>query len=149
MNFQEFIQTYPRFRKFNVDLCGQELFLFLSQPEIVDRMIIINDYGKLAALDGIVNEFEKLFADKIKLKSQLDARQMVGAMIKFVLGQYGYIPDERTSIKNSSIFKLAMRYKFVPQEQKMVLVRHITSEKMSESKSLHDGIHEEKNDAGG
>lgn len=92
---------------------------------------------------------EKLFADKIKLKSQLDARQMVGAMIKFVLGQYGYIPDERTSIKNSSIFKLAMRYKFVPQEQKMVLVRHITSEKMSQSKSLHDGIHEEKNDAGG
>ena len=38
-----------------------ELFLFLSQPEIVDRMIIINDYGKLAALDGIVNELEKLF----------------------------------------------------------------------------------------
>lgn len=135
MKFQEFIQTYPRFQKFNVTSCAQELFHFLSQPEIVDRMIIINDYGKLAPLDGIANEIENQFADKIELKSQLAARQMVGAMVKFVLGEYGYSPEERVSVKNSSIFKLAMRYKFVPQEQKMVLVRHITSEKKSSPKS--------------
>ena len=132
MKFQEFIQTYPRFQKFNVTSCAQELFHFLSQPEIVDRMIIINDYGKLAPLDGIANEIENQFADKIELKSQLAARQMVGAMVEFVLGEYGYSPEERVSVKNSSIFKLAMRYKFVPQEQKMALIRNIQAAKLQQ-----------------
>ena len=128
VSFQEFLKMYPRFQKFNIDLSAQELFHYLNQPEIVDRMIIVNDYARLAALDGVVNELEELFADKLALKSQLDARQMVGAMVKFVLGQYGYIPCERISVKNSSVFKLAMRYKFDKQEQKLMLVRQIQTE---------------------
>lgn len=130
ITFETFIKLYPRFQKYNIDLCAQELFLFLSQPEIVDRMIIVNDHAYLAALDGIVDELETRFAKRIDLKDQLDSRQMVGAMIKFILGQYGYVPDERVSIKNSKIFKLAMRYKFDAQEQKLELKKDIQIEKL-------------------
>ena len=129
MHFKEFISKYPRYSKFNFHKSAEELFDFLCQPEIIDRMMIINDHAGLSALDAVVSDVETQFGSTpdFQLDSQLDARQMVGAMIKFILEPFGYfsVPDNRTSVKNSKIFRLAMHYVFDPTKRTLLLKKTI------------------------
>jgi hypothetical protein len=130
MGFDNFIKRYPRFSKFNTHQSAEKLFEFLCRPVVIDRMITINDYAELSALDGVVQDVEKLFGktNDFDLEKHLDARQMVGAMIKFILEPFGYVAptENRVSVKNSKIFRLAMHYAFDPAMQKQVLVKSLS-----------------------
>lgn len=95
-------------------------------------MIIINDYGKLAPLDGIANEIENQFADKIETKIAA-CRPTDGGCHGQVCSRALRLFSGRKSIGKKLInFKLAMRYKFVPQEQKMALIRNIQAAKLQQ-----------------
>ena len=130
MDFDVFIKRYPRYSKFNTHRSAENLFQFLCRLDVIDRMMIINDYAKLSALDGVVQEIEDQFAitPDFSLEKNLDARQMVGAMIKFILEPFGYIssPENRISVKNSKLFRLSMHYIFDPQKQTQVLCKPLS-----------------------
>ena len=127
MTYDDFSRQYPRYAKFNIQQSAKELFVFLSQPEIIDRMITVNDHTELSALNGITNELSQRFSvtKDFNLKEDLNSRQMIGAMIKFILEPFGYIalPENRVSVKNSDIFHLSMRYTFIPERQKQKLAK--------------------------
>jgi len=123
MKMEEFFAEYPRFSSVNMKSWAESLFAYLTQPEIIARMIITNDYAKLAPLDSVVEEMEMKFASIIEFNKHITVRQMVGAMIKHILGRFGYEPDIRVSIRNGKHFKLAMRYKKAPGERQILKLK--------------------------
>lgn len=137
MDYGDFIKRYPRYSKFNSQHSAEKLFEFLNQLEVIDRMIIINDYADLSALDAVVMEIEEQFGSTLdfELEKHLDARQMVGAMIKFILEPFGYVasPENRVSVKNSKMFRLAMHYSFDPQKQRQFLFKRLQIEETGNS----------------
>lgn len=108
-SFEGFFNRYRRFIKYKEIPAVLSLFEFLTSPEIIDRMIIVNDHAGLSPLDAVVESVESF---DINFSGELESRQMVGAMIKFTLEPFGYSPTDRTSIRNSKkgYFKLASRY---------------------------------------
>lgn len=69
---------------------AKAVFDFLCKPESVYSMIAMSKLG-LPAISGIVKELEDKFSDapKFPLREGVN-RQLVGKMVKFVLGQFGY-----------------------------------------------------------
>ena len=83
---------------------------FLSQPESVNRMIVMSKVG-LPSLTGVVKELENLFGDCELFplnhnaeNSNAPNRRNIGWMVRFVMKAYGYVPSatndsfERTRI---------------------------------------------------
>ncbi len=71
---------------------------FLSQPESVNKMIVMSEVG-LPALAGVVKELEERFGDCQHFPLNHDAedsnapnRRNVGWMVKFIMKHYGYTP---------------------------------------------------------
>lgn len=132
MDCNDFLKRYPRYSKFNSQRSAEKLFEFLNQLEIIDRMIMINDHADLSALDGVVRDVETRFGitPDFELEKHLDARQMVGAMIKFILEPFGYVaaPENRVSVKYSKLFRLSMHYTFDPKKQSQFLRKHFRIE---------------------
>ena len=121
MSFDDFIKKYPRYVNFNQHNSAERIFEFLSEARSIDRMIKVNDYAGLSALDGVVAELVEKFGqtEDFNLRDTPGSRQMVGAMVKFVLEPYGYCSsaDNRVSVKNADCFSLSMKYIHDPQKQ--------------------------------
>lgn len=132
MKFSGFLGKYPRYAKFNEHGSAEKLFAFLSQLEIVDRMITVNIHAGLSALDAVAKDVEQQFdrTPDFVLAEHLDARQMTGAMIKYILEPFGYVsrPENRISVKNSDLFRISMRYEFDPSKQQVILRKELRSE---------------------
>ena len=109
MLLEGFFDRYPRFRQHADNSAMTELLSFVSAPENIDRMILLNDFAEMAPLSALVVELETRFEDRIDLRS-LDVRQMIGTMIKVVLSPFGYEPFDRTLVRNSRYFKVSARY---------------------------------------
>ena len=112
MLLEGFFDRYPRFRQHADNSVMTDLLSFISDPESIDRMILLNDFAEMAPLSALVSELETRFENQIALSS-LDVRQMIGTMIKDVLSQFGYEPFDRTLVRNSRYFKVSARYRKV------------------------------------
>ena len=94
--------TYDDFCKgWNGKLLGKadarDVFDFLSQPENINQMIVMSDLG-LPALGGVVKTLESKFANAANFSlSEKEHRKDVGAMVKRILGEFGYKTFEKNS----------------------------------------------------
>lgn len=92
--------TYDDFCKgWNGKLLGKadarDVFDFLSQPENINQMIVMSDLG-LPALGGVVKTLESKFANAANFSlSEKEHRKDVGAMVKRILGEFGYETFEK------------------------------------------------------
>lgn len=115
--------TYKNFCKLNVKLINnqgaRQVFAYLTTPDVIHNLIIFSDMG-LPAISGIGKDLEDQFANN---NSDFDLsnphnRQLVGRMVKFILGFFSYEPlakglDERTQLRKFSqckYFKTASVY---------------------------------------
>lgn len=94
------------------------VFGFLCKPENIHNMIVMSKLG-LPAISGIVKELEEGYSNLPDfLLSEGSNRQIVGKMVKYILGQFGYVPvanghDERGQLRNftgANLFKTASVY---------------------------------------
>lgn len=76
----------------------EEVMDYLTQPEIIDKMIIASEM-ELPVLTLIGKELEKKFNENsnfplvvVNKNKNATNRQNVGRMIKFIMAQYGYTP---------------------------------------------------------
>ncbi len=94
------------------------VFGYLCKPENIHNMIVMSKLG-LPAISGIVKVLEDNYSnlpDFLLLKGT--NRQIVGKMVKCILGQFGYEPvanghDERGQLRNftgAKLFKTASVY---------------------------------------
>jgi len=95
--FEDFASKY----KIVADSKGaRAVFEFLSQPEIIARMIVFSDLG-MPALEAVANLLEKGIVGYPDFKFiYIQNRQLVGRMITFILSEFGYVPTgERRKLR--------------------------------------------------
>lgn len=97
---------------------AQAVFDSLCKPENIYNMISFTNL-KLPAISGIAKNLESSFAHAPQFPlTDHKNRQIVGRMVKFILGHFGYEPlvgglDERARLRNFSeakLFKTASVY---------------------------------------
>lgn len=97
---------------------AQNVFDFLCRPEIIHNMMVFTNL-ELPAISGVTKNLENTFANAPLFPlADPQNRQIVGRMVKFILGHFGYEPlvgglDERARLRNFSgakLFKTASVY---------------------------------------
>ena len=110
MLLKGFFDRYPKFRQHADNPAADSLLTFMSDPENIERMMLLNDFAEMAPLSAIVENLEQNFESQFDLHS-LDIRQMIGSMVKEALLPFGYEPFDRTLVRNSRYFKVSARYR--------------------------------------
>jgi hypothetical protein len=131
MTFQEFCEKHRQNLQNNVD--AQQVFDFLASPSTINKMIVFSEAG-LPAISGIVSYLEQNYSNSPAFPlSDFRNRQIVGKMVKYILGFYGYTPqagglDERAKLRSfskSKYFKTASVYSLTNTPQRRIVVTSI------------------------
>lgn len=97
---------------------AKAVFDFLLEPENINRMIVMSEFG-LPALGGVVKTLESKFGSAAGFPlNEYTNRQLVGKMVKSIIGEFGYEPvagnsDKRTDLRTfmgAQLFKTASVY---------------------------------------
>jgi hypothetical protein len=117
LTFEKFIEENPRCKKYSENKTARSLFIFMSEPENIDKMITANNKGR-PALEGILSEVENKFNKKNEFDIEKDVfvRHTIGIMVREVLKEFGFVVD-RTEINrqkniNAKYIKSATHYKY-------------------------------------
>lgn len=99
--FQDFTVSAPFCRKFESNAYYQKVFDFLSQDEIIIKMIEAseNERPALAACCQELEAFCKNFPSS-EFKFDHETKQNIGRMIKVILEPFGYIPNKSKGISD-------------------------------------------------
>lgn len=111
MSYDRFFEWYPRYQCERSNRVVKELYNFMSQPEMIEKMLIANDdYGK-PALAGIVDEVESRFYDEelFNLNDNF-LRQLVGSMVREIIADFGYKVGKQKTLTGTKYFKSATHY---------------------------------------
>lgn len=131
MNFQNYCKNYNQKLINNSE--AEKVFIFLSTPATIHNMINFCEVG-LPAISGIASIIEQNYASSsIFPISDFRNRQVVGKMVKYILGFYGYTPqagglDERARLRNfsnSEYFKTASVYSLTNTPRFKIVVTSI------------------------
>ncbi len=93
---------------YNIPL-GQDLWIFLNEPETVLRMKTASDLGK-PALEGIEETLLERFEQHVETLSEDRWKQMMGHMTRQVMAAAGYVIGQQNVKVNSAVFTRATRY---------------------------------------
>ena len=128
MTFQDFCDKYNQNLKNNQG--AQNVFDYLATPSTIYNMEVFSDVG-LPAISGIVSYLEQNYSNSPTFPlSDFRNRQIVGRMVKYILGFYGYTPlagglDERAKLRSfsrSQYFKTASVYALTDTPQRRIVV---------------------------
>ncbi|URJ48735.1 hypothetical protein [Paenibacillus polymyxa] len=134
MGIDRFFEGYPKYKGYEENCTVKDIYNWLSLPQRIAQMVQTCEQGK-PALEAVVEELERAF--DLRLDFSFDVgideknqfhKQMVGAMIKEILWDFGYIQtlNKRFSARvNSKYFKSGMIYKFNPEyETKRIIIQY-------------------------
>ncbi len=130
MDFREFIESDPKYKKFIENEAAELLFNYMSEPVNIDKMIMANTNGR-PALEGILPKIEEKFnSDDFNIEKDNFTRQFIGVMVREIIKDFGYIVDrkEKNRQKNikSKFITTATHYKYVPDFAKKMIKKEIS-----------------------
>lgn len=117
LTYTDFCSTFT-FKNCVGNSDAEAVFNLLCKSENIHNMMVFTK-SKLPAISGIVKDLESTFANAPLFPlADHKNRQIVGRMVKFILGHFGYEPlvgglDERARLRNFSeakLFKTASVY---------------------------------------
>lgn len=132
MNFSNFCKTYNKKLLTNPD--ASKLFDYLCTGETIANLMAFTSVG-LPAISGIASYLESIYDNNTTFSMENPHnRQLVGKMVKFILGFFGFEPEvngleERAQLRNFSnthLFKTAAIYhktNETPQKTLDILVK--------------------------
>jgi len=97
-----------RFAMLYQDDMIEAIFNFLVEENQVNKML---EYTrcKRPAMEGIIEELESKFFS-FDLEYNMKYRQILGSMIRFIMGHYGYRPMPARAMKKGRYVKTAIVY---------------------------------------
>ncbi len=124
--FNEFLTQNPNCSKFKDNADAIAIFEFLSQDEIIIKMIEASEMGK-PALSGCVLELEEFYGNlknpSVDFKDDF-TRTVIGRMIRNILEPFGYRVTKKKDISRTTkcaYFKAASCYELcAPAKLKIV-----------------------------
>lgn len=110
LTFEGFIRECKKSNLLN-NPGARAVFNFLANPLNTYRMIMFSDLG-LPALNGVASQLEDMFYDDETFPlSEPKNRQIVGMMIRYIMGLYGYVPVIRKDNVRLRYFSKARGFK--------------------------------------
>lgn len=90
----------------------ENIFNFLSERHQVNTMIEVTKDGR-PAIEGIIETLENQFPfnAEFNLESNYRYRQIIGSMVRFIMGHYGYMAGKATKVKKGHYIQSAIVYK--------------------------------------
>ncbi len=100
-----------RFRNLEDNQTLQTVFEGLTRPSSVDGMIAFTK-EKRPAMETVIEEIEETYVEKglLDLEHIYRYRQILGSMIRYIMGHYGYWPGKAKPLKRGRFVKTAIVY---------------------------------------
>lgn len=134
MNYQDFFKEPEnrKYVKFENNREVENVFNFMTKPEIIDKMIMASEQ-KRPALEGIIQDIEAIFplSPDFNLKEDYTLRKALGSMVKYIISDFGYEVNIQKDISKGTYIKSATHYSFNQLKAKKRLVRNITIENIT------------------
>ncbi len=129
MSFDDFFNSseYGKYQQYQNSRTVEQAFNFIQSPEAIDKMIIASQHGR-PALEGIVEEIERLAGPHFDISGDKFLRQAVGSFIKFTLVPFGYAVEKQKTLNKGNIFTSASSYIVDGNKQTKRLVRELKIE---------------------
>ncbi|MCI8293423.1 MAG: hypothetical protein HFH53_07815 [Hespellia sp.] len=116
LTYQDFCKTYA-FENCQTNTDAYDVFDFLCDPGNIYNMTIFSDLA-LPAISGLVENLENTFKNTASFPlTDGQNRKIVGRMVKFILGHFGYTPvttstnrNKLRNFSNAAFFKTAAIY---------------------------------------
>jgi hypothetical protein len=101
-----------RFKQFDNNTSLEKIFDYLASEEQVECMIRATEV-KRPAMEALIDTIESQFISPpdFDLDKNHRHRQILGSMIRFIMGHYGYMPGPAKALKKGSFVKTAIVYK--------------------------------------
>lgn len=100
-----------RFKSFSENIRLEEVFNYLSDSKHVEVMIGASQ-EKRPAMEAVIEDIEARFLDSIDFDLEFNYRhrQVLGSMIRYIMGHYGYWPGKAVKLKKGNFVKTAIVY---------------------------------------
>ncbi|NEZ46184.1 hypothetical protein FDF74_03035 [Clostridium niameyense] len=130
--FDDFINKYPKYKKYAHNKYSINVFEFLSDPVNINKMLLANSKNK-PALSGCISELES----KFNISPDFDfnnptVKQAIGSMVKIILTPFGYTPKAQKKMPkgSSKYFKSSTNYRFDSEKALLKIVPTFTIKKI-------------------
>lgn len=107
------VEVYSqRFKRMFNEALIRELFDFMQEASQVTLMIEASQLQR-PALEGVILQIEDKFprSKGYDLSTNMRHRQITGSMVRFIMGQYGYLPGKPKAMKKGKYISSAIVYK--------------------------------------
>jgi len=101
-----------RFKNMADNKTLEQVFNYLCQDKQVEMMIEVSE-SKRPAMEALIEDIEMLFPEsqEFDLEFNYRHRQILGSMIRFIMGHYAYFPGRAKALKKGRFVKTAIVYK--------------------------------------
>ncbi len=101
-----------RFKRLESNETLAEVFDFLCNKESVEAMIAFTEQER-PAMEGLIDKIEETFPEDelFDICFNYRHRQILGSMIRYIMGHYQYWPGKAKSLKKGSHIKTAIVFK--------------------------------------
>jgi len=98
-----------RFKRLEDNRKISAIFDYLAEKNQVARMIEHTKTHR-PAMEAVIDDVERLFPqdEAFDLLMVYQHRQIMGSMIRYIMGHYGYWPGKAKAMKNGSFIKTAI-----------------------------------------
>lgn len=89
-----------------------EVFQYLCERDSIDRMIASIKEGR-PAMEGLIERIEEKFpeSEDFDISFNYRHRQILGSMIRYIMGHYEYWPGKAKALKKGKYIKTAIVFK--------------------------------------
>ncbi len=118
MPWERIFEWWPIYKKHETVEGLKALYVLMSRPENIEKMIYANDVMNKPPIIGLKEVIEdgegKELLESLDLKNDKNLRRMLGSMVGEIIYDYGYRPYKQKNISSggSSFFKSATHYQF-------------------------------------
>lgn len=100
-----------RFKSFSDNQVLASIFNYLCEETQIDSMIEMTK-TKRPSMEGVIEDIEKRFppCDEFDLEFHHRHRQVLGSMIRYIMGHHGYWPGKAKNMKKGRYIKTAIVY---------------------------------------
>lgn len=98
-----------RFKRLENNRRVRAIFDYLAEESQVEKMIE-STKGNRPAMEAVICDVERLFKEDIDFDLQrvYQHRQIMGSMIRYIMGHYGYWAGKAKTMKKGSFIKTAI-----------------------------------------
>jgi len=103
--------TSRRFKSYSDNDTLEMIFDYLKEEKVVKQMVEVT-LDMRPAMEAVIEELETFYDEKFDLEFNYRHRQVLGSMIRYIMGHHGYFPGNSKLLKKGHFVKTAIVYHY-------------------------------------